>query len=710
VFDYPTMSTPMQALPRGGTGGLLRMVDNASLTAMEDAEAAAKVAQEDDSVEDALVAFIRKEFQHAKNNKNSQSLSERLINALRTYQGFYDTKVKAEISAFGGSDVYARVTSQKCRAATALLRDVYLSAEKPWAIKATPVPTMPENIQDSIVQLVSSEVQTLQQAGQQVDDATIISRLRMLQDAAQHAAVKQAKEQAEDATRSLDDYLVEGGFYRALKEFLTDLPIFPFAVLKGPTVRLVQDVQWVQGKAQVNRRPRMEWYRVSPFDVFFTPGASCIEEASVFERIRLTRQDLHGMMEVPGFDKTNIEQVLDRYDTGGLASWFDETVESERAALEYREDTHMNTAGFIDTLEFHGYVPVKALIDANVMTEEEVPDKYASIFMTVWVIDRWVIKAQVNPVPTQRVPYYVTSFEKVPGTMYGNGLPDILVDVQSVMNATLRTLVNNLAIASGPQVVIDEDRLSDRTDADTLYPWKRWRTHTDPLAGSLKPIEFYQPSSNSQELLGVYEKFNSFADEISAIPRYLSGGDRGGGASRTASGLAMLINNASKVMQNVASSIDTEVIKPALELLYDYVMLTDNTGLLRGDEAIDVRGVTAALQKEQDRVRQLEFLQLTGNPIDMQIIGPQGRAAILREVAETLGMDHEQIVPDEAMAGLGLGMAPPPSPADQAQSGETNQPPSSGASQQPGPDGAASDNQKPYLNNSPQGVNRRNTI
>jgi hypothetical protein len=37
---------------------------------------------------------------------------------------------------------------------------------------------------------------------------------------------------------------------------------------------------------------------------------------------------------------------------------------------------------------------------------------------------------------------------------------------------------------------------------------------------------------------------------------------------------------------------------------------------------------------------------MTGNPIDMGIIGPDGRAEVLREVADALGMDHASIVPD----------------------------------------------------------------
>jgi hypothetical protein len=68
---------------------------------------------------------------------------------------------------------------------------------------------------------------------------------------------------------------------------------------------------------------------------------------------------------------------------------------------------------------------------------------------------------------------------------------------------------------------------------------------------------------------------------------------------------------------------------------------------LTGEEEIQVSGVGVAIQKETERSRQLEFLAATANPIDMGIIGPKGRAAILRPVADTLGLPGEQIVPTD---------------------------------------------------------------
>jgi hypothetical protein len=198
-------------------------------------------------------------------------------------------------------------------------------------------------------------------------------------------------------------------------------------------------------------------------------------------------------------------------------------------------------------------------------------------------------------------------------------------------------------------VVVNTDRLSPDEDGEDLYPWKRWRVTSDPMgnnSSAQKPIDFFQPNSNAGELLQTYQKFSDLADELSAIPKYLSGG-ASGGAGRTASGLAMLMGNASKILQTVAANVDRDVFQGLLSNLFDMVMLTDQSGMLTGEESIVVRGVAVAIQRETERSRQIEFLTATANPIDAAIIGVEGRANVLRSVASSIGLNGETIVPSD---------------------------------------------------------------
>ena len=632
-------------------GAVLRVIGpnelDAAMRAKDEEFAAAQEAEQRGPNElTSLAGYIRGQLDIFRRHRESgeSGWSDRLLHALRVFNGEYSPEKLAEIKRFGGSESYARIVAMKCRGASSLLRDVYLSPDRPWGLDASDDPKVPPEILASINQLVELELQQMSMMGQPPDIDTIRDRTNQLVEGARQAAKRKAEDGARIAEDKLDELLKQGGFYKALAEFITDLPLFPFACIKGPVVRILPVVTWEDGQASVKQVPRLTWTRVSPFDLWWTPGVADIEDATVIERTRLTRADLNDLLDLPGYNHDAIREILDLYGRGGLADEPDAT-ESERAVHESRENPNLNRSGLINCYEFTGNVQGRLLLEHG-MTEQEVGDPLRDYFVQAWIIGRYVIKVQFAPSPRKRHPYFITSFEKVPGTPVGNGLPDILDDIQEAGNATFRALINNLSIASGPQVVVNDDRLSGDEDGDDLYPWKRWHVQSDPMGNnSMPPVSFFQPNSNAQELLGVYKQFVDMADELSAIPKYLSGSGAPGGAGRTASGLAMLMGNASKILQTVAANIDRDVLEPLMSMLFDMVMLTDQTGVLTGEEKVRVLGVSVAVQKETQRSRQLEFLQTTANPIDAQIVGPKGRAAILRAVASTIGLPGEEIVP-----------------------------------------------------------------
>lgn len=635
----------LQTLPQRG---VLRVVPEAQLQASiaaEDKRKAEAEAQPQEALTN-LASHIRTTFETFRNHRNTaQGWSERLLAAMRMFKGEYDPTKLVEIRKFAGSEVYARLVAMKCRGATSLLRDVYLAPDRAWGLAPSPDPEIPQEITQKIQQLVAVEMATLQQAGQPVDLNMLRDRINQLMIGAREAAKKRAGAQAKVAEEKVDEILSEGGFYKALAEFLVDLPLFPFACIKGPVVRIIPQVTWEGNSATISHNPKLFWQRVSPFDLWWTPGVADIEDASVIERTRVTRADLNDLLDLPGYDQEAIRKVLDEYGTGGLVDNWDST-DAERAAQENRENPQTNRSGLISCLEFTGNVQGKMLLEYG-MKADQVQDELRDYMVQAWLIGNHIIKVQLSPSPRKRHPYFITSFEKVPGTPVGNGLPDILSDINDVCNATLRALVNNLSISSGPQVMINDDRLAPGEDGESMYPWKRWHTVSDPMGNAQQvPISFFQPNSYAQDLLSVYQKFSDIADEISAIPKYLSG-QSPGGAGRTASGLAMLMGNASKILQTVAANVDRDVMEPLLSQLYDMLMLTDTSGLLTGDEEIRVMGVTVAIQRETQRSRQLEFLTATANPIDAQILGVKGRGEVLRAVSQTIGLDGSKVVPSE---------------------------------------------------------------
>lgn len=635
-----------------GQNGVIQFTSPAALEAQLDAAAqqkaqAAQAANAQGQPQyPALAGYVKSQFEIFRNHRNTVAgWSNRMLAAMRSFNGQYDPTKLAEVTRFGGSTVYARLIAQKCRAASSLLRDIYLGQDVPWSLEPPKNPEVPDDILQRIDQFVQQEAAMIMQTtGQQPRPSDLGDRKRDLIEQAEDAAKRKANKQARDSEDKIQDILNDGGYYHALAEFLVDLPIFPFACVKGPVVKIIPTVIWPKGGGAptIQQVPKLTWNRVSPFDIWFTPGVADIENANVIEKLRVTRAELNDLLDLPGYNSDEIRAVLDEYGRGGLYDNWD-TTDAERSVLESRENPAWNRSGMISMMEFNGNVQGRILQDYGMVVEDELRDYHVQ----VWVIGSHVIKCHLSPSPRQRHPYFITSFEKVPGTPVGNGLTDLLADLQESANATLRSLINNISIASGPQVVINDDMLAEGENGEDLYPWKRWHTKNDPMTGGTKqPISFFMPTSNAQVLMEVYKEIVEIADDVSAIPKYV-GGQASGGAGRTASGLAMLMGNASKILQTVSANIDRDIIEGSMCQLQDLILLTDQSGLLTGEEKLTVQGVNVAIQRETLRQRQLEFLQHTNNPTDMHIMGIKGRANVLRSVSTTLGMPGEDIVPDE---------------------------------------------------------------
>ena len=367
---------------------------------------------------------------------------------------------------------------------------------------------------------------------------------------------------------------------------------------------------------------------MSPFDIWWTPGVADIANANVIEKSRLTRAELNDLLDLPGFDQDEVRAVLEEYGRGGLYDNWD-TTDAERAVLESRENPAWNRSGLITQMEFHGNVQGRILQEYGM---PGVSDELRDYRIDAYVIGSHVIKANLSPSPRARHNYFITSFEKVPGTPIGNGLTDMIADLQDVANATLRSLVNNISISSGPQVVVNDDRCRPEENTDELFPWKRWHVTNDPVGNNSKPpVEFFQPQSNAQDLLTVFKAFVDLSDDVSAIPKYIGGQARRRCRPHSVRPGYADGQCAAKILQTVAANIDRDVFEVALQQLADLVLLSDTTGLLTGEEDIYVQGVNVAVQRETQRQRQLEFLQHTNNPIDMGIMGIKGRGAVLRQ-------------------------------------------------------------------------------
>ncbi len=349
----------------------------------------------------------------------------------------------------------------------------------------------------------------------------------------------------------------------------------------------------------------------------------------------------------------------------------------------------LNPSGLIDALQFWGSVNGQLLLDWG-MDESEIEDPLGEYHIEAWLIGNYVIKATINPDPLHRKPYYKTSWENIPGCFWGNSVPDLCRDSQGACNAAARALVNNMSLASGPQVMINSSRLPEGEELTQMFPWKIWQYSDDGYgtAGAMQPVSFFQPTSNAQELMQIYQQFSLMADEYTGIPRYMTGDAATGGAGRTASGLSMLMSNAGKTIKSVIAGID-RVLEPAIERLYVYNMQFLDDPDLKGDVKIVARGATALVLKEQQQQKVNEVFQMClQSPVLQQIIGPTGIAYLFRNVVERLNINPDELVPSVevlkqqmAQQQQAMAMAQQQAAAQQAQ--EQGQPQAGGSAAKP---------------------------
>lgn len=626
--------------------GLMMVRSNSQLDAEEAQrlDALAAATRQAQPIITGLGAHVRRCWESARDAK--QPIERKMLKALRQRRGEYEPDKLAEIRKTAGSEIFMMITETKCRGAESWLRDILLDEGMiPFDLKPTMIPDLPANMVEQVTATVAQQVISLIQQGVQLDPVLMATFEEQARDTIRRKLMDDADDTAQRMKRYIDDQFFEGGLVTAFNDFISDLTTYPVAVLKGPVVRRQRSLDWTKTAEgsyapQVTEKLVPTYNRVDPFRFYVEPGITKLNDGYTIEHHKLSEADLSDLIGVPGYDDGAIRAVLAQ---GANIEWL-WSAETIKAELENKFNIWRSDTGHYDSLEFWGRVRGKDLIDWG-MDASEVPDINRMYDANVWVIGSNVIKATLNYDPLGAKPYRTMSFVKRPGSFWGSSIPELIEDVQAMCNAAARAMANNMGIASGPQVEVQVDRLAEDEKVTQMYPWKIWQTISDPAGSGQPAIRFNQPDDRTGPLTAVYQNFARMADEQSGIPAYVYGDGQVGGAGRTASGLSMLMGSAGKGIRQVVMSVDFDVIGPTVTDQYNWNMQYVDDATIKGDCEVVPRGAVTLANREQLNVRRVEFLQATANPIDAQIVGMKGRAAILREVSKGLAMPTDDIVP-----------------------------------------------------------------
>lgn len=597
-----------------------------------------------------------------RNQQDFKKTRQEMVRLLRRVRGEYDPRKLTAIRAFRGTETYLRNGENKARAATSWIEDIYRGdIDIPWILEPTAIADLPdekvadleaktrfqaqsllERLRKANIQLPPDEVQKLIQ--DYYDEEL---------DKAKADMQREADERCERASLLIRDQNQEGGWDKAFKDFLYYFVRLKFGIIKGPILTKKPKQTWQyteESGAELVTEDQLvtDCYCVSPFNFYPSKGMKNINDGDTIEIHELTLDAITKLIGVPGYSDIEVRAVISRYEAGKIKSrWFtiDDETEVKRTTQEPKNN---DTPGFGSTdagsnaletpagrpttllaQEFYGTVSGRMLLDWG--SQEPGIDPQKQYQCNCWKIDKHVIKAVISPDPLGRKPYHISSWAKNPEWIIGEGLIEFAGPVEDAMNAIVRAAINNVAIASGPLTEIDKDRVDMRTP---LYPWRQIESSSDQMSGNGPAVNYYQPQMHVGELTQAYAFFGKLMDEMT-VPAYAQGASQSGVTAGTATVFTELLAAASRSIKAVVSNIDDDIIKPYIEMCYDYNMKYSEDQQIKGDARVVAKGVAGLQSKEQAAQRKVEYLQVIANPTYQQILGEQNIGAILAQVAKS---------------------------------------------------------------------------
>lgn len=600
---------------------------------------------------------------------------------LRQFQGMYEPEVLARLNESGArSKVFVGLTRTKVMAAYSRIVDLlFQHGDSYFGIEPTPIPQLDPLKAMQIREQAVMEI-TAASGGMapELNEDLIAARMSELEEEFLEAEQIIAKEAAEKMAVEIHDQLIEANAEQKLKEAILESTIFGSGAIKAGTIRIdrVQSYSRIQDPttgqtgfalSQIEKAmPEVE--SVSIFDLYPDPYCTSLDDCEgLFRRHVLTRSQLRDLADRPGFDGDMIRYLIKHNRQGNHTEEDHEKTRRRIAGInEYSESSNR-----FEVIEYWGEIDGYELEEHGVDIPEgtDLSDYFSSC---VWFSGGKVIKVMLNPIQGYRVPYHIFPYERSPHQFWGTGVPRMMRDSQTTMNAATRIWIDNLALSSGPMMEVNTDLLAAGEDPTDIHPWRVFLREGGD--GSMAAVRFYQPVANANGLNQIVELFRRFADETTSLPSYTHG-EQTRSLNKTATGISMLMGAANVALKSTIKNIDDFLLEPMVSALFHFNMEFGTNEKAKGDLKVISRGSTALIQKEVQSQRLLQFLSLVSNPMDAALVD---RNQLLRDIAQSLDIDPDEVIKSEerlqaeqalqnqALAGAvpGGDMAQQPAPMD----------------------------------------------
>ena len=585
---------------------------------------------------------IFQEYKDARKETENEWLKD-----LRQYNGIYEPSVLAALSEAGArSKVFVGLTRTKVMAAYSRIVDLlFQTGDLYFAVTPTPIPQLNPITAMQMRQQATAEIVAASGMDPNLNQDLIAARMKELEGDFLDMEKEIAEKAAEQMTTVIQDQLVEADSDQKLKQSMLEACIFGSGAVKSGTVRIDRKQSYQKVMDEMGNEtyalalieePVPELESVSIFDLYPDPYCTTLEDCDgLFRRHVLTRSQFRELADIPGFDGDMVRYLLKNHRKGNYVEADHERDRRRMAGINDHSEPNR-----FEVFEYWGNLDGHELKDHGIELGEEV-DLSSDFSACVWMCDSKVLKIMLNPVAGYKIPYQIFPYERSPHQFWGIGVPRMMRDSQSTMNAAVRIWLDNLALSSGPMLEVNTDLLAAGEDPTDIHPWRVFLREGGD--GAMPAVRWYQPVANANGLNQIVELFRRFADETTSLPSYTHG-ETGKSLNKTATGMSMLMGAANVALKSTIKNIDDFLLEPMIESLFHWNMEYNPREDIKGDLRIVARGSTALVQKEVQSQRLLQFLSLVSNPMDAPQID---RNKLLREIATTLDIDPDDVIKSE---------------------------------------------------------------
>lgn len=617
---------------------------------------------ENDQVEnnyDDLASFIMKSFDRARSHRDQIGVTQSIKDSLQRYRSKYSNE---EREKFSGIDIYVPMTNMMVRSAYSWLKDAYFNAQdKPWTLEPTPIPELPDFLQKDLDMAIENQIMNTldpnMMMGMRQPDTSKKKLIDQLRNTASKMAFEYASESIKGMSTVIEDQLQQAQFRIILSDFLLDLLIYPYAVIKGPVIRNKKTPMWKKDRYVFENKTSYYLERVDPRNFWFSPDSTDTQDGEfVIELSPMGKSNLLSAKKMKNFKSEAINLVIEENDYRYNRQAELRVDDSDYEKLDGVGRDSDSTDGYVfDVYCYHGQISghhilefidmekesdeaVKNFDTVETNTEWGVIDPYESYEVETWVCNDRVLMVRPraeSPIPYR--PYYTTSCFKIPGSPYGESIPIVIADSQDELNTSARARAYNVGMSSGPIVEADISRMPDNKVPEQIRPWLVYpvQSNNTQANNSSPALRFNTVPDNSisltRNMIDVWERAHS----IAGIPPYMYGENKG--SAQTLGAFSLQYAGATKGIKTIISNIDHDIIEKLITQMYYYNMIYHEDKGIKSDAKVNVRGSAGLIAQEQRQARPLELLQALG-PILAQM-QPETALALANETLSESGYD-----------------------------------------------------------------------